>query len=191
MKVIIEPYNPEWPKLFLKIREHLLHILKEVPVVSIEHVGSTSVPFLKAKPVLDIDIIIQPSHLEAGRNALTKAGYTDCGEMGVPGRFAFRQPGYGTFDSAYGVEESGELRRHTYLIIEGCTALRNHLDIRRVLRDDKTLREEYAQVKTRLAETEFATIDEYVFGKSDILCKILREAGWTEEELEPVIAANR
>lgn len=191
MKVIIEPYNPEWPGLFLKVKENLLQILKDVPIVSIEHVGSTSVPFLKAKPVLDIDIVIQPPYLKYGRNALTKAGYTDRGEMGVPGRFAFRQPGHGTFDSVYGVEESGELRRHTYLVIEGCTALRNHLEIRRVLRENQTLREEYAQVKTRLAETEFESIDQYVFGKTDVLCKVLREAGWTDEELDPVIIANK
>ncbi|KAJ5703752.1 hypothetical protein N7493_010890 [Penicillium malachiteum] len=190
MKVHVETYSPEWPKQFLKIKEQLQDILKDVPIVSIEHVGSTSVPLLQAKPVIDIDIIIQPSSLEFGRNVLVQAGFTDCGEMGIPGRFAFREPGYGRFDDAYGGGDNLKLRYHTYLIIEGCTALRNHLDIRRVLLENSTLREEYGQVKSQLAEKELENIDQYVSGKTTILCKILREAGWSEEELEPVIKAN-
>ncbi|KAJ5711622.1 hypothetical protein N7488_005778 [Penicillium malachiteum] len=190
MKVHVEPYNPEWPKLFLEIKGQLQDILKDVPIVSIEHIGSTSIPLLQAKPVIDIDIIIPPTSLESGRNALIQAGFTDCGEMGIPGRFAFREPGYGRFDDAYGGGESLKLRYHTYLIIEGCTALRNHLDIRRVLLESPSLREEYGQVKSQLAEKELENIDQYVSGKTAILCKILREAGWGEEELEPVIKAN-
>ncbi|KAJ5614357.1 hypothetical protein N7528_008011 [Penicillium herquei] len=190
MKVRVEPYNPKWPKRFLEIKAQLQYILKDVPLVSIEHVGSTSVPLLQAKPVIDIDIIIQPSSLESARNALIQAGFTDCGELGIPGRVAFREPSDGRFDDAYGGGESLKLRYHTYLIIEGCTALRNHLDIRKVLLENPSLREEYGQVKIQLAEKELENIDQYVSGKTAILCKILREAGWSEEELEPVIKAN-
>lgn len=190
MKVIIEPHNPEWAVKFVEIKEDLSRILKDVAIVSIEHVGSTCIPQLKAKPVLDIDIIIQPSVLEAARAALVKAGYFDCGEMNVPGRYAFRQPGYGRLDPAHGPGRNGELRYNTYLMIEGCTALRNHLDVRRVLLENQELREEYAQVKNRLQESEFENIGQYVFGKSEILQKILRAAGWTDEDLRPVSEAN-
>lgn len=191
MRVEIEPYNPEWPLIFLKIRDQLVQILKDVPIISIEHVGSTSIPSLMAKPVIDIDIIIHPSSLPSARTALTNAKYTDCGEMNVPGRFAFRQPGYGRFEAAHGGGREGELRYNTYLMIEGCVALRNHLDIKRVLMGDEELRDEYARVKNELKTKEFENIGQYAFGKTEILCKILRKAGWTEEELEPVIEANR
>lgn len=190
MKVTLEPYNPEWPLKFREVHEQLSSILKDVPVVSIEHVGSTSIPSMKAKPVIDIDIIIPTSSFEAARTALTGAGYTNCGEMGIPGRFVFRQPGYGIIDVAYGMGEHGELRRNTYVVIEGCLASRNHLDVRRVLLEDQELREEYARVKSNMEGVEFENLDQYVAGKTQVLCKILRKAGWSEEDLQLVMEAN-
>lgn len=190
MKVIIEPHNYGWRIKFSEIQQQLQQILQDVPIVSVEHVGSTSIPGLRAKPVLDIAIIIDISSLDVARAALVKAGYTDCGEMNVPGRFAFRQPGYGQFDPAHGPGRNGELRHNTYLMIEGCTALKNHLDVRRVLMESEELREEYGALKSRLAETEFDDIGQYAAAKTVVLCKILRTAGWSEEDLEPVIKAN-
>jgi GrpB-like predicted nucleotidyltransferase (UPF0157 family) len=76
------------------------------------------------------------------------------------------------------------------VVIEGCTALRNHLDVRRVLLEDQELREEYARVKSNMEGMEFEKIDQYVFGKTQVLCKILRKAGWSEEELQSVMEAN-
>ena len=190
MKVRIEPHNPEWEIKFLEIREQLSLILRDVPVISIEHVGSTAIPLLKAKPVLDIDIIISQSSLEAAREALVNAKYTDCGEMNVPGRFAFRQPGYGRYEAAHGPGRNEEMRYHTYLMIEGCTALKNHLDVRRILLENQELREEYSCVKGNLEGVDFENMGQYVSAKSEILLKILRVAGWSEEDLEPVIRAN-
>lgn len=190
MKVAIEPYDPNWPLKFSEIQVQLSDILKNVDFISIEHVGSTSIPSLMAKPVLDIDIIIPNSSLEAARSTLKDANYIDCGEMNVPGRFAFRQPGYGKLDAAHGKGRNGELRYNTYLMIQGCVALRNHLDAKRVLLENQELRDEYARVKTKLKETEFENIGQYASGKTDILCKILRTAGWSEEDLNPVIKAN-
>ncbi|CAI7572230.1 unnamed protein product [Penicillium pancosmium] len=185
MKVEIQPYNPEWPIKFREIKSKLHQILADVSIISIEHVGSTSIPYLRAKPVIDIDIIIQPASLSAARSALSDSGYTDCGEMNVPGRFAFREPGYGRYDGAHGLGRNGELRHNTYLIIEGCLALRNHLDAKRILLEDENLREEYSTAKCMLAEGEFEDIGQYACAKTEILCKILRKAGWSEEDLEP------
>ncbi|KAL6249939.1 hypothetical protein RBB50_002240 [Rhinocladiella similis] len=190
MKVIIEPHNPNWTTKFLEVREQLRHILKDVAIVSIEHVGSTSIPMLKAKPVLDVDVIVHPASLEATRKALVNAHYTDCGEMNVPGRFAFRQPGYGRFDAAHGPGKNGELRYNIYIMIEGCTALKNHLDVKRVLLENHELREEYSRVKTELQQREYENIGQYVSGKTEILCKILRTAGWSDIDLRPVIEVN-
>lgn len=190
MKVSIQPYDPEWPKQFAERKDHLLQILKDVPIVSIEHVGSTSIPSLPAKPVIDIDIIIHISSLQAARDALAKAGYGDLGELGIPERFVFRQPGYGRFDAAHGAGRDGELRYNTYVVIEGCESLRNHLDIKRILLEDQNLREEYASVKKQLADTDFENVDHYTTGKTVFLCKVLRKAGWSDEKLESVIKAN-
>lgn len=185
MKVTILPYDPAWATEFQEAKSALEVILASVPYVSIEHVGSTSVPGLYAKPVIDVDIIIQPSSLAAARAALVRAGYTDCGEMDVPGRYAFRQPGYGKHQPAHGESTAdGRPRRNTYLMIEGCRALRSHLDVRRVLMEDKELRGEYGAVKEGLVGKEFSKIGDYVREKDWVLAKILARAGWSEEEIK-------
>ncbi|KAL9093357.1 MAG: hypothetical protein Q9165_004098 [Trypethelium subeluteriae] len=191
MRVTIEPYDPAWAEEFQKAKTSLEDILKDVQYISIEHVGSTSIPGLFAKPVIDIDIIIKPSSLSATRIALVGAGYTDCGEMDVPGRHAYRQPGYDKHGAAHGERTTeGHLRRNTYAMIEGCAALKNHLDVRTVLLEDAALREEYGALKRTLADREFKNIGAYARAKSNILQKILRSAGWTDEDFAPVIAAD-
>ncbi|KAK9327441.1 grpb/dephospho-CoA kinase [Lipomyces starkeyi] len=189
MKVKIEPHNPAWAIEFQQTKFSLEKVLEDIPIRSIEHVGSTSIPGLPAKPVLDIDIIVTPETLPSVRAALVSAGYFDCGEMNVPGRFAFRQPGYGQKDAAWG-HSDGEMRRNTYAMIEGGVALRNHMDIKRVLLSDEGLREEYGRVKKQLEEREFANIGEYAMAKNEILWKILVAAGWSGEDLEEVRKAN-
>jgi GrpB-like predicted nucleotidyltransferase (UPF0157 family) len=185
MKVIIEQYDPALATEFQKVKDSLETILRDVQYISIEHVGSTSIPGLAAKPVIDIDIIIQPSSLAATVDALVNVGYYYCGEMDVPGRHAFRQPGYGKHQAAHGERTAdGGLRRNTYAMIEGCSALRNHLDVRRVLLENAQLREEYSAVKYALVvDREFDGIGEYARGKSDVLRKILSKAGWGDEDL--------
>jgi len=191
MQVTIEPHNPAWLDEFQKTKSSLESILKDAPCQSIEHVGSTSIAGLPAKPVLDIDIIVTPAQLPAVRKALSDAGYLDCGEADIPGRFIFRQPGYGQKDAAFGhLGAGGEMRRNTYAIIEGCPALRNHLDIKRVLVENEALREEYGNVKKGLMGREFNNIGEYAHSKNKILWKLLAAAGWSEEDLAPVKKAN-
>jgi GrpB-like predicted nucleotidyltransferase (UPF0157 family) len=191
MKVIIEPYNLAWAEEFQKAKTSLETILKDVQYIAIEHVGSTSIPGLPAKPVIDIDIIIKPSSLVATRTALVSAGYTDCGEMDVPCRHIYRQPGFGKYQPAHGERTAdGSLRRNTYAMIEGSAALRNHLDVRRVLLEDAALREEYGALKYEIAGKEFEGIGAYAREKSDVLRKILRKAGWSDEDFVPVESAN-
>lgn len=191
MKVIIQPHNPAWEAEFLKARDNLYLILKDVPIISIEHVGSTTVPGLPAKPVLDIDIVATPDQLPAISAAMAAAGYTDLGELGVPDRFVFRQPGYKPSDVATGaLEDAAEMRRNTYVVLDGSLAWKNHRDSKKVLLENVALREEYGKVKEQLAEIEFMDVDEYCKAKNEILLKILRSAGWGEEELEEVRKAN-
>ncbi|RDW82265.1 hypothetical protein BP6252_03377 [Coleophoma cylindrospora] len=192
MKVHIVPHNPTWSTKFQSAKASLESILSEAAYMSIEHVGSTSIPGLEAKPVLDIDIIVTPEMLPAVRQALVQAGYFDCGEMNVPGRFQFRQPGFGQYDAAWGDHgmASDEMRMNTYAMIDGCLALRNHLDVRKTLLHDESLREEYGAVKKELSARDFQNMGEYAAAKNDILWKILTKAGWSEEDLDVVRKAN-
>src|SRR5258705_94034 len=109
-----------------------------VPVMAIEHIGSTTVPGLAAKPVIDCDIVVREGNVPAASQVLADLGFTPLGELGVPLRWAFKEPARleGT---------------NTYVIVDGCLSLRNHLALRDVLRADKGLRDEYAAIKKRVS----------------------------------------
>ncbi len=177
-QIEVVAYDPAWPRWFDEVARGLWSVLDGVPVVSIEHVGSTSVPGLWAKPVIDIDIVVGADDVTAATEAMTRAGYEPRGEMGVPGRHAFRAP-------------DGPMR-NAYVVVDGCLSLRNHVGLREVLRRDAVLRDEHAAVKRALAEQlTVDRIDEYVEGKSAIVRRILLAAGLTESELDAVEDVNR
>jgi GrpB-like predicted nucleotidyltransferase (UPF0157 family) len=175
--IVVVDYDPQWPVAFATIRSTLETVLADVPVIGIEHVGSTSVPGLAAKPIIDIDVIVDRSHVDNSIAALEAAGYRSLGEMGVPDRHAFKAP-------------PGAIRQNTYVIVDGCLSLRNHLGLRDVLRDDPELRYEYSSIKRRLAAAT-DDIDVYVDGKSDVLRRVLARAGLAVAELDEIEAGNR
>jgi GrpB-like predicted nucleotidyltransferase (UPF0157 family) len=170
-------YDDRWPADFEILRARYEAALAGVPVFSIEHVGSTSVAGLAAKPVIDVDIVVPDDAVSAAIAALAAIGYEPVGEMGVPQRWYCRAPAGGT-------------RTNTYVTVEGCLSLRNHLAVRDILRTDEALRAEYSEVKQRLAR-ELDDIDEYVEKKSGILQRILERAGLTEEERTTIADINR
>lgn len=187
MKYLVVPHNPEWASVFAQAHQELTSILHATPPISILHVGSTSIPDLVAKPVIDIDIVVKPENVSVTQAALVSAGYVDLGDWGIPERIAFRQPGYdeNTGDGSNAKPELG-MRRNTYVMIEGSTALRNHRDVKRILLEDEELRKEYGEVKMRLADADGVSKDAYNWGKTDVAVKILRKAGWSGEELVEV-----
>ena len=178
MHVVVVPYDPRWPEQFLAIREELASALADVPVRSIEHVGSTAVPGLVAKPRLDIDVVIAAEHLEAARNALEATGYAWLGDLGIADRHAFRAP-------------DQDPARSVYVVIDGSLALRNHVAVRDLLRRDEQLRDEYGRLKLELARCDYSSGDEYMIAKSPLIQRILAAAGFAQGELDAIDAANR
>jgi GrpB-like predicted nucleotidyltransferase (UPF0157 family) len=170
-------YDDQWPIQFETLRAQYEAALVGVPVVEIEHVGSTSVPGLAAKPVIDIDIVVPAAAVEAAIAALATIGYESMGEMGVPQRWVCRAP-------------DGGIRTNTYVVVDGSLSLRNHIGVRDVLRSDDALRTEYADVKKRLAR-DVDDIDEYVEGKSAVLQRILERGGLTDDERATIGEINR
>lgn len=171
-------YDPSWPRLFDELRREYAAALAtaRVPVVAIEHVGSTSVPALAAKPVIDCDIIVAEQHVVAASEVLVRLGFAPLGELGIPLRWAFKEP-------------ARLARTQTYVIVEGSLALRNHLAVRDILRSDPELREEYTMIKRAVGATA-ANIDAYGGGKNAMVQKILAAAGLTEAERSAIGANN-
>jgi GrpB-like predicted nucleotidyltransferase (UPF0157 family) len=174
----VAEYDPGWAERFERLRDEYAGAMAAagVPVVAIEHVGSTSVPGLAAKPVIDVDIVVAERDVAAASEVLAGLGFRPLGDLGVRLRWAFKPP-----------ERLG--RTNTYVIIEGSLSLRNHLAVRDALRGDAGLREEYADVKRRLGATT-SDINEYSAGKNEIVLRILAAASLSDED-RAAIKANQ
>jgi GrpB-like predicted nucleotidyltransferase (UPF0157 family) len=182
MKVKVIPYNPEWPQHFSRIKSELEAILAETEYVSIEHVGSTSVPGLAAKPIIDISIVSEREDIPAIINALTQSGqYTHLGEMGIPDRHAFKHlPPHSDKEPA----------RNLYASVKDCQSMRNHLVVRDVCRRDPETRDAYGRKKLDLSEMEWKNVDEYCEAKNEILGWVLARAGMSAAEREDIRKVN-
>jgi GrpB-like predicted nucleotidyltransferase (UPF0157 family) len=175
--VEVVDWTPRWGGQFEEVARVLREALVGLDRAAVEHVGSTSVPGLAAKPILDIDVIVDASDVVGAVAALESVGYVHRGDLGVAGREAFFAP--------------GEPRRHVYVCTAGTTNVRNHLAVRDVLRSRDDLRDAYASVKRALAAAPGIDIDTYVAGKSAVLQQVLEVSGeFTDEELAAIHRLN-
>lgn len=177
MRVVVCAHDPAWERSFEVVRRQLADALSNLEIVGIEHVGSTSVPGLAAKPVIDIDVIVRVEQVQPAIAALEAVGYAHRGELGIPDRHAFAAPADG-------------IDRNVYVTLDGCLSLRNHLAVRDLLRADPALRADYADVKWRLAAREDLDIDGYTTGKSEVLQRILARAGIGDQDRALIGDAN-
>ncbi|MBO7601103.1 MAG: GrpB family protein, partial [Lachnospiraceae bacterium] len=86
--VVVLPYDKKWKQNFVEIKNELAQALGEL-AISIEHVGSTSVEGLAAKPIIDIDVVVKKENINDVVSALNSIGYIHEGDLGIPGREAF------------------------------------------------------------------------------------------------------
>ena len=111
--VIVLDYDPNWPGLFQSLREPIAAALGDM-ASAIEHVGSTAVPDLVAKPIIDIDVLLaSETMIPAAIERLGSLGYIDRGNLGIPEREAFLAPASHPSHHLYVCPPcSGEFRRH-------------------------------------------------------------------------------
>lgn len=160
---IVEEYDARWPQEFEKLRAQIAAVLGSL-AAAIEHIGSTAVPGLAAKPIIDIDVLLKPdADFAQAVSALTSAGYEDRGDLGICGREAFLPPAESYPHHLYVcVSEAGEYQRHL--------VFRDHL--RSHLKDV----ESYATLKRRLMREFEWDREAYTEGKSEFVEWILRLA---------------
>ena len=176
MSIEVVAWSPRWAEQFDEVAGILREALTGVDA-AVEHVGSTSVPGLVAKPILDVDVIVDAAEVSAAVAALEAVGYEHRGDLGVAGREAFRAP--------------GPPRRNVYVCTAGTANVRNHLAVRDVLRTRDDLREAYASVKLALAADPDMDIDTYLAGKSAVLQEVLEVSGeFTDVELAAIHRLN-
>ena len=185
---MLEAYQPQWKTAFEVLQSQLQESLHDY-AVDIQHVGSTSVPGLIAKPILDIDIVIGEEHWLPGITQRLKAlGYVYKGEQGIAGRFAFRQ------SSAFTPQVAGQpvwMAHHLYVCYAHSLALKNHIVFRDALLKDAALVQQYATLKQALAASTGMNREKYTQAKTDFILAVLAANGFSEAELAEIAAANR
>jgi GrpB-like predicted nucleotidyltransferase (UPF0157 family) len=182
-KIIVEKYNPEWKEEFQIAKTFYMEILKDINC-EVVHVGSTSVKGVWAKPILDIDIIVNNS--EDCNNViflLESVGYTHIGNVGIEGREAFKYSG----NNKYIVW----MEHNLYVCLKGNENLRNHLLLQKHLQSNKKSADKYSKLKRELAKKYPYDIDSYVDGKTDLINSFLEVEGMSSDELKRIESVNK
>ena len=164
--VVVLPYDPGWEAAFLRIKAPLCKALSPW-LSSIEHVGSTSVPGMWAKPVIDLDLVLRDDDcFFSVREQLRRLGYFHEGDLGIPGREAF----------AY--ENTPELMtHHLYVCPPNSPELRRHLAFRDYLRTHPEQAEQYSLIKRQAASLFPQDIDGYMAMKAPCIRSLYRQCG--------------
>lgn len=161
--VVIEDYDPRWPGRFEQLRTRISAALGSL-AAAIEHVGSTAVPGLAAKPIIDIDVLLRSGgELPLVIERLGALGYEHQGDLGVVGREAFR-----AVDATF--------PHHLYACLPDSREYERHIRLRNHLRRNPEDVRAYERLKRSLAERFGGDREGYTLAKSDFLEAILRRA---------------
>lgn len=158
-------YDSDWPAWFARIRAYLRPAVGDG--VRIEHVGSTSVPGMAAKPIIDIDVVVPAGAMQQIIASLVKAGYRHQGDLGILGREAFDVDGEATRDLPY---------HHLYACQDGAPELTRHLAFRDYLRAFPDEAERLSELKRQLAFVDKVSRSEYIDAKSPLVRELTAKA---------------
>ena len=157
-QIILHEYNPSWPKQYLAEQQKIACALQGERI-SLEHVGSTSIPGLCAKPILDILLLVEDADAEARYvPALEAAGYV----------LRIREPDW----YQHRLLKSSQPAVNLHVFSHGCTEARRMVCFRNWLRDHREDRERYAHVKRQLAQQAWTYVQNYADAKSQIIGEI-------------------
>jgi GrpB-like predicted nucleotidyltransferase (UPF0157 family) len=174
-RIRIVDYDPRWPGLFLLEAERIRSALRQ-RALRIEHAGSTSVPGLAAKPVIDIVLVVEDSSDEAAyAPPLEGAGYS----------LHLREPDW----HEHRLLKRRDPETNLHVFSDRCPEIARMLQFRDRLRRNTRDRELYVQTKRELARREWNDIEEYAAAKTSVINAILARAfGSIETPAAPPIA---
>ena len=165
-KVIVLPYDVKWKADFEKIKAEIENAIGQL-IVSVEHVGSTSVIGLSAKPCIDIDVVIKDySVFDAVVSSLAEIGYIHEGDLGIKDRHAFRY-----------TDKPHLQTHHLYVCPQNSAELHRHITFRNFLQNNPDAVEKYSRVKETAAQLFPDNIDKYIKYKSPCIEEIYTLCG--------------
>ena len=164
---LVEKYNPEWIEWFEIIKEFLGEKITSA-CLRIEHIGSTSIPGMIAKPIIDLILVIKPGELEQMISLLAERGYLHEGNQGIEERDAFKI-------------EDDELRNslprhHLYVCPEHALELKKETAFRDFLKRNREYAEKLSALKWSLAEKFDNDRYAYMDGKDALVKEITEKA---------------
>lgn len=164
-KVEVVPYNPKWREVFEAEAKDVAIALSE-NVIAIHHIGSTAIPKIYAKPVIDLLVEVRNiTEVDERSSKMESLGYEVMGEYGITGRRYFRK------DNQEGV------RTHQIHVFEiGSEQINRHLAFRNYMITHPIDAQTYSELKKKLAKAHSQNIDEYMDGKDGFIKEIDRKA---------------
>ncbi len=145
--MLLENYQVRWIRDFGLIRKILKRSLQGVNC-AVEHIGSTAVPGLCAKPIIDIDLVYgEESDFGKIKSVLEELGYYHNGDQGISGREVFKRKG-----DQDPLSELDTISHHLYICHVDNQELKRHLVFRNYLRSNERARKTYAKLKEKIAE---------------------------------------
>ncbi len=167
--VIVLDYAPNWPGLFQSLRKRVAGALGDM-ATAIEHVGSTAVPDLAAKPIIDIDVLLAcETMLPAAIERLASLGYIHRGNLGIPEREAFLVP-------------ANDPPHHLYVCPPCSAEFRRHLAFRDYLRAHPKDAKIYGDLKIALAERFREDRSAYIAAKGEFVEELTSRAIATQKK---------
>ncbi|MDV4342623.1 GrpB family protein [Methanoculleus sp. YWC-01] len=164
MNVRVVDYDPIWPDLFRTEARQMEDILKE-NLIEVFHIGSTSVPGLKAKPIIDImPVVLSIEQIDERSGQFEAIGYESMGELGIPGRRYLRKGGE---------NRTHQIHAFQYDSVQNIT---RHLAFRDYLRCHPDVCSAYAALKSELAMRYPGDIGGYCDGKDTFVKRVERDA---------------
>lgn len=168
--------TPEWSVLFEKEAAHLA-VVFGTQLAAIHHIGSTAIPGIKAKPIIDVLVVIkQIETIETFNAPMQQLGYRPRGEClenpipGTPGRFYFSK------------DTAGVRTHQVHVCPEGHADIADKLAFRDYLRAHREEAEEYSRLKERLAAEHRHDIVGYIQGKDAFVQGMIAQAQvWRHE----------
>ena len=165
-KVIVLPYDEKWKSDFEKIKNELVAAIGDL-IIGIEHVGSTSVEGMSAKPCIDIDVVIKDySVFSEVVKGLSAIGYIHEGDLGIKDREAFKYS-----------DKPHLQTHHLYVCPQNSAELHRHITFRNFLRNNPDAVKKYSQIKETAAELYPDSIDKYIQYKSPCIEELYKKCG--------------
>ena len=164
--VIVLPYDSSWKTAFEEIKKEIEVAIGDL-IIGIEHVGSTSIEGLSAKPIIDIDVVIKDySVFESIVLKLETIGYIHEGDLGIKDREAFKY-----------LNKPHLQTHHLYVCPQYSKELHRHITFRDFLRSNPKAVKRYSQIKEKSAELFPNDIDGYIEYKSPCIKALYKECG--------------